>query len=209
MDGCVSAVCEACWDSIRRASCSDPLFLQTREKLRSEGAVDDLISMYVFEKGGAFQHIAHAIKYQAYEKLAEELGRRLGDAFGTLGCPGDLIVPVPLHRIKFRERGYNQADLIARGLARTTGIPVRPNAVRRSRHTKTQTKLTIDERRRNMAGAFEPGTEMLAGAVCLLVDDVITTGATTAACAAALRRAGAGRVIAVSAALAKRDADLA
>ena len=202
-----SAVCTSCWDSIPRIDPDELLYREMRERLVREG-VDGLASLFVFEKGGAFQHIAHAIKYQSFKRLAEELGRRLGEAVLARNLGADLLVPVPLHRMKLRERGFNQAECIACGVSRVAHIPLEAKAVRRKRYTRTQTQLSIDDRRENMSDAFEPMKEgLVEGTTILLIDDVITTGATTAACAMALRNAGAKRIIAASAALAQKDAD--
>lgn len=107
----------------------------------------------------------------------------------------DAIVPVPLHSLKARERGFNQAERLARWLGRATGLPVRTDWVERVRPTPTQTALDRDARQRNMRHAFEPRSAVrLGGLRVVLVDDVLTTGATTSACAAALRRAGAAEI---------------
>jgi ComF family protein len=135
-----------------------------------------------------------------------DLGLRLGDVLKEWGLEVDILIPVPLHHIKHRERGYNQSEFIANGVASVIDKPVVLNAVRRVRHTQTQTKLTIEERQKNMHQAFERiprVSNILSGKKCLLVDDVITTGATTNACAQALLSAGAVKIVAASAALAK------
>jgi ComF family protein len=107
------------------------------------------------------------------------------------------LVPVPLAPVRERERGYNQSALLARALAAQWELPVWDHALERVRATRTQTRLTPDERRGNVSGAFrvpEAATTELRGAHLMLVDDVVTTGSTLAACAAALFGAGA-RVI--------------
>lgn len=198
-------VCDPCWDSIERVTPLSSLYVETRDKLAASGEVESLVSLFVFEKEGAFQHIAHALKYNGYESLGVELGRRLGEAFLGMGEEGDVLVPIPLHKRKFRERGYNQAERIAHGVSRVTSIPVRTDLLRRTRLTQSQTTLTLEERKKNMEAAFEvmPGKEReLKGMTIILIDDVITTGATIVACAATLRDAGALRIVASSAALA-------
>jgi len=198
-------VCDSCWDSIERVSPVLPLYIETREKLVVSGQVESLVSLFVFEKEGAFQHIAHALKYNGYESLGVELGRRLGEAFLVVGEEGDLLIPIPLHKRKLRERGYNQAERIAHGVSMVTSIPVRTDLLRRTRFTQSQTTLTLEERKKNMEAAFEviPGKEGdVKGRTIILIDDVITTGATIVACAATLRDAGALRIVASSAALA-------
>ena len=104
-------------------------------------------------------------------------------------------MPVPLHPLKEREREFNQAEILARHLGEAIGIPLNAKLLRRVASTLTQTRLTREQRAANMRGAFEvrAGIE-LNGERVVLVDDVFTTGATTNACARALRTAGAGEV---------------
>lgn len=107
----------------------------------------------------------------------------------------DLIVPVPLHHAKQREREFNQAERLADGLARELALPVRTDLVRRVLPTRTQTQLTKTQRADNVRRAFVVGSSgKLDGERIILVDDVLTTGATTSACARVLRKLGAGEV---------------
>jgi ComF family protein len=168
--------------------------------------VDGLISLYVFEKEGAFQVIVHNLKYAGVQALGLELGRRLGKIVVENGMQANGIVPIPLHRRKLRERGYNQAEIIARGVSEVSGIPVRCDLVRRKKYTKTQTVLSLIERRENMENAFEVApnrTSEVRNNVFVVIDDVVTTGSTMIACAGALRASGALRVIGASVALAE------
>lgn len=199
-------VCDTCWNSIERIDRNHPLYLETKAKLTETGVVDDLVSCFVFEKEGAFQHIAHALKYEGMKLLGTDLGRRTGNVLKEWQVSADVVIPVPLHRKKFRERGYNQAERIARGLAEVSGIPVRTDIVRRGKETRTQTQLNLEERKKNVEGAFELASSSslsLRDTTCVIVDDVITTGATIVSCASVLKRAGVARVIAASAALAR------
>ncbi len=198
-------VCDPCWTAIRKVTADLPLYQETKARLLEEGYISDLVSCFLFEKEGPLQHVIHALKYQNYESLGLELGRRLGQTILEEHKNIDVIVPVPLHKNKQRERGYNQAEAIALGISTATGRPTAAKAVRRTRNTPTQTKLSIDERRKNVEGAFsaDPAAlKLVRGKSCLLVDDVITTGATTSSCAKVLLAAGAARVMAGSAALA-------
>jgi ComF family protein len=168
--------------------------------------VSDLVSQFVFAKEGVFQHVAHALKYDGNESVGRELGRRIGQTMVEWGIRADVLIPIPLHKVKQRERGYNQSDLIARGIADVTGILLCRDAVRRRKHTQTQTQLDLEGRRKNMEGAFEvkpSALRAIEGKTCLLIDDVITTGATIIFCAKELRKGGASNVIAASAALAQ------
>jgi ComF family protein len=121
----------------------------------------------------------------------------LREAVPALRAEGrDLIVPMPLHRDKEAEREFNQAERLAGALGKATGLPVGRDLVRRVRATATQTKLSRRERAENMRGAFKAGAgEKLARRRrIVLVDDVLTTGATASACARILKRAGAADV---------------
>jgi ComF family protein len=195
-------VCVSCWESLKRVETDLPLFLQTRDKLLAGGVVDDLVSLYVFEKEGGFQKIIHAVKYSGTSSLGIDLGRRLGQNLKTHKTIADTLVPIPLHKRKLRERGYNQSEFIARGLSDVTGIPVNANYVERAKFTQTQTTLSMEERRMNMERAFTCVSSEVEGKVIVLVDDVITTGATITSCAHMLKERGATRVIATSVALA-------
>jgi ComF family protein len=106
----------------------------------------------------------------------------------------DIVVPVPLHPTKQREREFNQAERIAAALATALELPVRADLVRRVLPTRTQTLLTKTQRADNVRRAFEATGIKLQGERIILVDDVLTTGATTSACARVLRAAGAGEV---------------
>jgi ComF family protein len=145
------------------------------------------------EYDGTLRKLIHLFKYQGVAPLSAEFGRLLSTALPRDISP-DVIVPMPLHWKRAWHRGFNQADLLARALSRRTGIPV-AQAVRRKRATPAQAGLTRAERRVNVAGAFEirKRNEVNSRHV-LLIDDVMTTGATASACAGVLKRAGARRV---------------
>lgn len=169
--------------------------------------MDDLFSAFVFEEQGCLQAVLHRLKYQGAAFIGEELGRAVAPSLPprlvTLSAP--LIVPVPLHRSKLRERGYNQSLEIGRGIAAATGLRVAADLLLRARPTPSQTPLARAERRTNVAGAFAVRTRApraLSRTPVLLVDDVITTGATVTECARVLRAAGAAPVFACSVALA-------
>jgi ComF family protein len=150
--------------------------------------------------GGALADAILTLKYRDRPDLARPLGELLAQ-LDRLRC--DLVVPVPLHPRRLAERGYNQAALLARPLARRLGVPFRPRALRRARLAAPQASLDR-AKRLAIAGAFTlaPGLSV-AGQRVLLVDDVATTGATLAGCAAPLYAAGALQVEA--AVLARRE----
>lgn len=139
----------------------------------------------------------HRFKYQRalwFENFLADLFLR--EAVPVLRGHGwDFIVPVPLHSLKEREREFNQAEILARHLSTATHIPLNTKLLRRVTATMTQTRLTKQQRATNMRGAFAIRDRVkLNGERVVLVDDVFTTGATTNACAQALRAAGAGEV---------------
>lgn len=196
-------VCPECWSSIQRVHASLPLFIETRRKLVSSGFVDGLAALFVFEKEGAFQKIVHSLKYSGVQALGLELGRRLGQLIIEEGIPSDMVIPVPLHKRKKRERGYNQSELIARGLSEAAGVALRADLVFRQRFTDSQTTLSLQERKKNMEEAFQCTRAEVRGKSIIVVDDIITTGATIESCAQVLKNAGAVAIIAASAALAE------
>jgi ComF family protein len=146
-------------------------------------AVLDMIHRYKYQQALWFEpYLAGLLNRQAGPELARE--------------SWDLIIPVPLHSARRRERGFNQAERLARCLSRAAQIPLDAGLLQRVEPTPTQTRLSRAERARNVARAFalRPGRKLAAGTRAILVDDVFTTGATTSACARALRRAGASDV---------------
>ena len=146
-----------------------------------------------FRMADPVDRILHAFKYEGRRDLARPLGRLL--ARGLLPDPTTLVVPLPLHRVRRRERGYNHAEDLARVAARVWRCPLAPELLERGRATRVQARLTGEDRLRNLAGAFRvPDPGEVAGERILLVDDVATTGATLVEAAEALRRAGARAV---------------
>jgi ComF family protein len=139
----------------------------------------------------------HRLKYGGKTSLSRPLGALAKDTFCKFWDSGgiDLILPVPLHIKRLRERGFNQAHLVNKKWAEMEGIPFDGFTLSRSRWTKPQTSLTRAERRRNVKGAFSLRcAEKVKGLSILLVDDVFTTGATVNECARVLVKAGAASV---------------
>ena len=194
-----SPVCDACWARIRRFDppCDLPLGSSQLSAVRAIGPFDDVL-----------RDVVHALKFQGRRGLAARLGPLLSTTAADLLAGAVAVVPVPLHRWRQWRRGYNQAEL----LAATLGLPIW-HVLRRRRPTRPQTSLDRDARRENVARAFalghcRPGgaaraRRRVAGCTLVLVDDVLTTGATLEACAAVLRGAGAGEVRAVAVARAE------
>lgn len=139
---------------------------------------------YYFTKDSLMQRIMHEIKYKGNQDLARQMGRLLGNILQRSGrMKADAIVPLPLFPKKQKARGYNQAELIAEGMSQMLNIPLLNKAVIRTQHTETQTHKGRVERWQNMEGKFQlHNPEQTGGKHILLVDDVITTGATLEAC---------------------------
>lgn len=144
---------------------------------------------------GTLRELIHLYKYRRVQMLSQPLADFLAAAL-PLDERFDAVTPVPLHWRKQWQRGFNQSELLARAIARRRGIPM-VRALGRTRFTKTQAGLSNTERRKNVAAAFRyrRASKTLTGRRVLLIDDVMTTGSTAAACARALKQAGAGSVV--------------
>ncbi|MBI2982444.1 MAG: ComF family protein [Deltaproteobacteria bacterium] len=144
---------------------------------------------------GLLSDLIGRMKYRKEERLADFLGESLAEALGKETIQADLIVPVPLHPARLRERGFNQASRIAETLGKLLGIGLEKYDLVRHRETPHQTTLPREERLKNLKDAFKiMRPEKFDGKKLLLVDDVYTTGATSTASTAALLKAGAKEV---------------
>ncbi len=143
---------------------------------------------------GALKTAIHQFKYQGITILYRDFAPMLADCYSNHQLNSDVIVPVPLHKSRYKERGYNQAALLAQGLSKLIGLPVNHKALVRHRITKTQMTLKAAERKINVSNAFVCQSTALKGKKILLIDDVCTTGATLDACAQALKQANASAV---------------
>jgi predicted amidophosphoribosyltransferase len=192
----VLPLCTPCLRSMPRAD-ADAIRAQFDRLPAEAGRPDSIFAMWAFVKEGAIQHLQHALKYGNRPLYGYELGRLLAPALADhlrsqiTEFRIDAIVPVPLHPARRLERGYNQSQHLAEGIAAGLALPPPISLLRRGRRTRTQTTLGVAARWENVAGAFEtastpPGAQNTA----LLVDDVLTTGATASAAVAALRNAG-------------------
>lgn len=150
------------------------------------------------EYAGAARTAVIALKFGGQRRVAERLATLMSTPFWCDIKIADIVIPMPLHASRQRERGYNQAEVLARAFANLQGLRLRSDLLERTRATEAQTRLSREERRRNVAGAFALTSPEAAAAISgrhiLLVDDVTTTGSTLDAAAEPLRSAGAASI---------------
>jgi ComF family protein len=158
--------------------------------------IECIRSVVYFE--GVLREAVHRLKYSGHTALAEPLGDLMILYWTQHPMPADVVVPVPLHAARLRERGYNQAALLACEMARRVGLVVDEQVLVRQRATAPQVELDARQRKENVRAAFRCSSNRLAGKQVLLIDDVCTTGATLEACAVALYEGGARGVQALT-----------
>ena len=191
-------VCETCQAKLPRLKepyclvCAQP---NAQERCRwcfqAPLRVDGIRAPFLME--GPIKEGVHSLKYRGVRAAAPELGRLLAQYLADHPLPGDLIVPVPLHSRRLRERGYNQSELLAKGLAKQSGLALDSSLLSRIKHSRPQVGASREQRRINVDGSFQCRSD-LSGRSVILVDDVATTGSTLSACALELKAAGATSV---------------
>jgi ComF family protein len=158
--------------------------------------VEAATSLFFFTSASTVQKLIHQIKYKGQQQLAVYLGKMMGREIQAsprfVGL--DLVVPLPLFKTREKQRGYNQAALLAKGISDVTGIPMAEKAVKRIRESSSQTRKTRAERWQNVDGLFTISEDLGKNRHILLVDDVITTGATLDACASSILQARGNKV---------------
>lgn len=205
--GEAQALCAHCWGEIgfiERPYCErlgTPFAVDLGAGLLSPAAIADPPvfgrARAVCRFDGVARELVHRLKYGDRAELAVTLGRMMAQAGHELIAEADLAVPVPLHRTRLWSRRFNQAALLARAIARLTALPQSPALLARLKRTRQQVGLTRAQRADNLQGAFrvpDRARPQVEGRRILLIDDVLTTGATANAAARALLRAGARQV---------------
>jgi ComF family protein len=161
--------------------------------IRWSAAIDGIRAPFRFED--TIRQAVYDLKYHNVRALAKPLSGLMHDYLGGQTIPADVLVPVPLHSKRLKERGYNQSELLAKYLGKQTGLPVVTDRLIKAKHTGPQAKTeSLSERLGNVKGAFACNESAFRGLSVLLIDDVATSGATLNAAAAALKSAGASTV---------------
>jgi len=189
-----ATLCRSCVGGLRAPSAAADRFLAPDPGVVVGDALELAVAAFAYE--GTLRKALAGLKYGSASRvagpLAEQAAPRLAD-LAEVAAPA-VLVPVPIHPQRLRERGYNQADLLAAGLSRSSGLPAANLLVRR-RATTRQHRLDRAARLRNLRDAFAVRPDARAPPVVILVDDILTTSATLEACAGVLRDAGADRVL--------------
>ncbi len=154
---------------------------------------DSMILISPFEYTGEVEEMVKGLKFHNQRYLAQALGSVMAQACLQNEMHADLLVPVPMHKLRRKDRGYNQAELLAEGMSPWMNASVDTHCLQRIRHTEQQAMLGALQRRANVYGAFRAEQEVKGKIICL-VDDVVTTGSTLRACADALESSGAKEV---------------
>jgi ComF family protein len=191
-------ICDNCWLHTPRIEQEFDLFNEI--KLGDEVYFSKVISAWEFSP--TIQTAIHLLKYQNYKVLANRIGLFMAERLTKQSLPMDktILVPVPLHKTRTRERGYNQSTLLCKIIAVESGLNYSDKILKRTRYTQSQTKLNAIERAKNVENAFKViYPEQIKNRLVILVDDVITTGSTMNACAKELIKNGANDVYLLSA----------
>lgn len=209
-----ASLCVACWSGLAQLddpvcdALGTPLAYDQGEGALSAAALSDppawdrARAAVIFDEGAA--KIVHALKYRDHPEAGLLMARLMARAGRRLLTEADVILPVPLHRLRLWQRRFNQSALLARTVSRLSAKPWRHDVLLRARATRAQVGLDHEQRRSNVKAAFRVAPDkaaLVAGRTVLLVDDVRTTGATAEASALALKAAGARRVFLLTFAL--------
>jgi len=182
-------LCINCWNDIPVTNFHKNPENKVAQLFWGRTKIENATAYFSYKKGSNYQHLIHFMKYKGLKELGFETGRRFGveltesESFRNI----DLIIPVPLHPLKQKKRGYNQSEWIARGISESLEKPYSFTDLKRNIHTSTQTKKNRFERWKNVENIFEViHPENIAGKHILLIDDIVTTGSTLEACASQL-----------------------
>jgi len=197
-------LCSECSDKIIRPT-ENRIAQEFNKKFEKGKIISGFTSAYLFEKDKPLQHLIHSLKYEENFKIGIYLGKKVAELCkeSIINWKADYLLPVPLHHLKKAERGYNQSYFIVKGISSLLKINLNTGILKRKKYTSTQTELTLLERKSNIKDAFTiEKIKPIKDKIIILVDDVITTGATITECGEVLLKNGAAKVYALSVAIA-------
>lgn len=197
-------ICKPCLSKIKEAD-DERVKREYLKDFSTEKFVSDFTALFIFQKEKELQSVIHAMKYKKRFVIGTYFGSLLAERLKGKIMEWEIekIIPVPLHHKRFSERSYNHSFFIAKEFSERINIPIDSKSLKRIRYTASQTKMTLEERKENIEGAFAVSKKAdVKGKRILLLDDVITTGSTIQECAKTLINAGANKVYAASVAIA-------
>ncbi len=192
-------ICGTCFEFLPAAPEPEKIMIKISPNFDADDlSISKFYSLFIYTEG--YENIVKSIKYEGFTRLASAFGELLGEKISHCNEAYEGIVPVPIHNARMRERGFNQAELIARGICERMKTPLADILVR-NRYTQTQTAMGKKDRSKNVEGAFTLSAGDISGNTFLLVDDVLTTGSTLNTCATTLLENGARSVHAATIAI--------
>jgi len=178
-------ICHKCQAGLGFSGLNPDSRNQLWQRLSPIVAIEKASALFLFNKSGTIQQLIHSLKYEGHQEIGKLMAQYAGNFYkDTSFIPEvDFIIPVPLHPKKQKKRGYNQMTVFGENLGNRFGVEYKENILLRQVYTESQTRKTAEERRKNVAGAFKvTNGQKHAGKHFLIIDDVITTGATIEAC---------------------------
>ena len=187
-------ICTSCRISLPRVKQDSAFRELIQQKFVNVHEVIETHAFLLFTKKGKVQKLLHALKYKGQSEVGVVMGFMFGQEMLENGIlpDADLIISVPLHKKRLKSRGYNQSDKLAEGFSKATNIPWSGKALQRTKYTQTQTGKTRNERWENVRGVFTVNEDVRDKSI-IIMDDVLTTGATLEACIEILKDAGCER----------------
>lgn len=188
-------ICSSCWFNLPQIKEDFDLLNEIKSGLNEETHFSEAFSVWDFSP--PIQAAVHHLKYQNFKVLANRVGAFMAERLKKLSLPLDktILIPIPLHKTRIRERGYNQSSLLCQVITSEIDLPYNDQILKRTRYTQSQTKLNAAERAKNVENAFKViSAKAIQNKIVILVDDVITTGSTMNECARELIKNGANCV---------------
>lgn len=191
-------ICDDCLAKLPSMPDSQELILKLSKNFQDKiFCIRKAYAFFSLDSNSNYMNLIYSLKYKGQKKIGINLGQEFGKILKRIiNTKYDLIIPVPIHRARMRERGYNQSEMIALGISPELGIEVDTKIIKRTKYTQTQTQLSFEERKKNVENVFAPyrNNINLEGKKILLIDDVLTTGSTLNSCSMCLLNLGAKSV---------------